>query len=171
MQWMLLLRTAYQPKVESRILQVLESHIVEMESFSSMRSAHDIWITLVVQAQESQAARLRGGLERLQDIKRLQMFCGEKATSRTTAVVKIWCDQESRLPIPQVLTSIEVHMLSTTPLWMVFEVNGRSDRLEGLYDVLSRYGNIESFSVALPRASTEAEVPKDQRAGLTTVAL
>ncbi len=91
MQWTFLLRSAYQPRMESRILQILDHHMVEMESFSSMRMAHDVWITLVLRAEQAQADRIHGLFGRLQNIKRLDMFSRKEAILRTSVVIKIWC--------------------------------------------------------------------------------
>jgi acetolactate synthase small subunit len=167
MQWMLLLKSAYQPRAESRVLQVLDHFMVDMESFSSMRMAHDLWITLVFRTEQVQAERIRGRLGKLQCIKRLQMYRSEQAILQTTAVVKIWCDQESRLPILQVLSSIEANVLAMTSFWMAFEVSGPVDRLSVLNDILCPYGIIESFSAASLLAHTGAEVPEDQDIGFS----
>jgi hypothetical protein len=74
MQWMLLLKSAYRPRVESTILQVLDHFMVDMESFSSMRMAHHLWITLVFRTEQVQAERVRGRLGKLQDIKHIQIY-------------------------------------------------------------------------------------------------
>ena len=167
MQWMLLLKIAYQPRVESRVLQVLDYFMVDLESFFSMRMAHDLWITLLFRTEQIQAERIRGRVGKLQGIKRLQVYRGEQAILQTTAVVKIWCDQESRLPILQVLSSIEAHLLAMTSFWMVFEVSGSVERLSVLTDVLCPYGIVESFSAASLLAHTRTEVPKDREIGLS----
>lgn len=169
MQWMLLLKSAYRPRVESRVLQVLDHFMADVESFSSMRMAHDLWIALVFRTETAQAERIRGWLGKLQDIKRLQMYRGEQAILQTTAVIRIWCDQESRLPILQVLSSIEAHVLVMTSFWMAFEISGPIDRLNVLNDVLCPYGIIESFSVATLLAHTGAESREDQEIEFSVV--
>jgi acetolactate synthase small subunit len=122
--------------------------MVEMESFSSMRMAHDVWITFVLRAEQAQARRIHGLFGRLQNIRHLHMFCQEEAITRTTAVIKVWCDQDSRLPILRVLSSINARTLAMKPLWMAFEVTGSSVSLANLYDILYPYGIVESFSAA-----------------------
>ncbi len=164
MQWMFLLRSAYQHRVESRVLQILDHHMVELESFSSMRMAHDIWITLVLRAEQVQANRIRGLFGRLQNIKRLHMFCQEETITRTTAVIKVWCDQESRLPILQVLSSVNARTLTVRPLWMAFEVTDSSAALANLYEVLCPYGIIESLSAASLVVHTDANTSEDEEA-------
>jgi acetolactate synthase small subunit len=164
MQWSFLLRSAYQPRVESRILQVLDHHMLKMESFSSMRMAHDIWITFVLRAEQTQVTRIYGLFGKLQNIKRLHMFCQEEAITRTTAVIKVWCDQESRLPIIQVLSSINARTLTVRPLWMAFEVTDSSAALANLYEVLCPYGIIESLSAASLVVHTDANTSEDEEA-------
>jgi acetolactate synthase small subunit len=165
---MLLLKSAYRPRVESTILQVLDQFMVDVESFSSMRMAHDLWITLVFRTEQGHAERIRGRLGKLQEIKHIQIYRGEQAIVQTTAVIKIWCEQESRLPILQVLSSIEAQVLAMTSFWMAFEINGPLDRLSALHDVLYPY-RIESFSAAslLPHTGTESS--KDQGAEFNVV--
>ena len=165
MQWMLLLKSAYRPRVESTILQVLDQFMVDMESFSSMRMAHDLWITLVFRTEQVQTERIRGRLGKLQDIKHIQIYRGEQAIVQTTAVIKIWCDQESRLPILQVLSSIEAHVLAMTSFWMAFEIRGSLDRLNALHDVLYP----ESFSAASSLPHTGTDSPEDQGAEFNVV--
>ena len=170
MQWMLLLKSAYRPRVESTILQVLDNFTVDMESFSSMRMAHDLWITLVFRTEQVHAERIRGRLGKLQDIKRLQIYRGEQAILQTTAVIKIWCDQESRLPILQVLSSMEeAHVLAMTSFWMAFEISGPLDGLKALHDVLHPYGIIESFSAASLLPHTGTDSPEDRGAEFNVV--
>ena len=165
---MLLLKSAYQPRVESTILQVLD-HMVDMESFSSMRMAHDLWITLVFRTEQFQTERIRGRLGKLQDIKHIRIYRGEQAILQTTAVIKIWCDQESRLPILQILSSIEARVRAMTSFWMAFEISSPHDRLNALHDVLYPYGIIESFSAAslLPHTGTDSS--EDQGAEFNVV--
>jgi acetolactate synthase small subunit len=169
MQWMLLLKSAYRPRVESTILQVLDHFTVDMESFSSMRMAHDLWITLVFRTEQVQAERIRGRLGKLQDIKNLQIYRGEQAILQTNAVIKIWYDQESRLPILQLLSSIEAHVLAMTSFWMAFQISGPLDRLNALHDVLYPYGIIESFSAASLLPHTGTDSPEDQGAEFNVV--
>ena len=169
MQWMLLLKSAYQPRVESRVLQVLDHFMVDIESFSSMRMANDVWITLVFRTEQVHAERIRGRLGKLHDIRRIQMYRGERSIVQTTAVIKIWCDQDSRLPILQVLSSINAHVLRMTAFWMAFEVSGPVERLNVLSDVLCPYGVIESFSAASLLAHTGVESPENQEVECTVV--
>lgn len=116
-----------------------------------------------------QAERIHGLFGRLQNVKRLHMFCGKEAITRTSTVIKIWCDQDSRLPMLQVLSSIEARVLATTAVWMVFEIIGPSDRLSELHDALYPYGIIESFSAASLIAHTETEELDGQKARFSVV--
>ena len=113
-----------------------------------MRMAHDLWITLVFRTEQVQTERIRGRLGKLQDIKHIRIYRGEQAILQTTAVIKIWCDQESPLPILQILSSIEARVRAMTSFWMAFEISSPHDRLNALHDVLYPYGIIESFSAA-----------------------
>lgn len=57
-----------QPRVLSRVLQVLDTQGVQISSFTAEQKTHGIWIELVIFAEDEKAYRIEALLHRLHDI-------------------------------------------------------------------------------------------------------
>ncbi|MES2220716.1 MAG: hypothetical protein V4587_07090 [Acidobacteriota bacterium] len=148
MQRMFLLTASNRVRVESRILQVLDHHAVPVESFSSMRLGEEARVTFMAELDDSDARRTCDMLRRLHDVHSIDCFPYQDGFCRTLAMFRILCDQESRLPLLQVISSMGAQVVAVRPDWVAFQVIGSAQDIEGLRASLLPYGLVEAISAA-----------------------
>jgi acetolactate synthase-1/3 small subunit len=135
-------------RVESRILQVLDHHAVPVQSFSSMRLGEEARVTFMADLDDDGARRACDMLRRLQDVQSIDCFAYQDGFCRTLAMFRILCDQESRLPLLQVISSMGAQVIAVRPDWVAFQIIGNSQAIEGLRASLLPYGLVEAISAA-----------------------
>ncbi len=148
MERMFLITASNRLRVESRILQVLDHHAVPVESFSSLRLGEEARITFMAELDESDARRTCDMLRRLHDVHSIDCFAYQDGFCRTLAMFRILCDQESRLPLLQVISSMGAQVVAVRPDWVAFQVIGSAQDIEGLRASLLPYGLVEAISAA-----------------------
>ena len=148
MKRMFLLTASNRVRVESRILQVLDHHMVPVESFSSMRLGNEARVTFMAELDDEAAQRTCNMLRRLQDVHSIDCFAYQDGFCRTLAMFRILCDQESRLPLLQVISSMGAQVVAVRPDWVAFQVIGSAQDIEGLRASLLPYGLVEAISAA-----------------------
>jgi len=148
MEWMFLVATSRRDRVESRILQVLDHHMVPMRSFSSARIGAEIRISFIADADEASARRTGDLLRKARDVQTVEVFAAGEALCRTVALFKVFCDQDSRLPLLQVVSSLGAQVVTVRPSSVTFEILGALPDIHGLRESLLPYGVVENISVA-----------------------
>jgi acetolactate synthase I/III small subunit len=148
MERMFLITASNRVRVESRILQVLDQHAVPVESFSSMRLGEEARVTFMAKLEEDAARRTCDMLRRLQDVHSIDCFAYHDGFCRTLAMFRILCDQESRLPLLQVISSMGAQVVAVRPNWVAFQIIGSAQDIEGLRASLLPYGMVEAISAA-----------------------
>ncbi|HTU49967.1 MAG TPA: hypothetical protein VMF56_05190 [Acidobacteriaceae bacterium] len=148
MERMFLITASNRVRVESRILQVLDHHAVPVESFSSMRLGDEVRVTFMAELDENAAQRTCDMLCRLQDVQSIDCFARQDGFCRTLAMFRILCDQESRLPLLQVISSMGAQVVAVRPDWVAFQIIGSPQDIEGLRASLLPYGLVEAISAA-----------------------
>ena len=156
MEWMFLVNASHRARVESRVLQVLEHHMVALQSFSSVRIADQIRVTFIAEIDKEGAVRTSDLLRKLQDVQSVESFPQERGLCRTLALFKILCDHESRLPLLQVISSLGAQVVAVRPDWVTFQIVGTLQDIEGLHASLRPYGLVEAMSVASAVVKSEA---------------
>ena len=145
---MFLITASNRVRLESRILQVLDHHMVPVQSFSSMRIGDQTRVTLMAELDEDGARRTCDMLRRLHDIQSIDCFVYQDGFCRTLAMFRVLCDQESRLPLLQVISSMGAQVIAVRPGWVAFQVSGSPQDIEGLRASLLPYGLVEAISAA-----------------------
>lgn len=135
-------------RVESRILQVLDHHAVPVQSFSSMRMGEEARVTFMADLDDGGARRACDMLRRLHDVHSIDCFAYQDGFCRTLAMFRILCDQESRLPLLQVISSMGAQVVAVRPDWVAFQIIGSSQTIEKLRANLLPYGLVEAISAA-----------------------
>ena len=148
MERMFLITTTNRVRVESRILQVLDHHMVPVESFSSVRIGDEACVTFMAKLDDDSARRTCDLLRRLQDVQSIDCFAYHDGFCRTLAMFRVLCDQESRLPLLQVISSMGAQVVAVRPDWVAFQIIGNPQEIEGLRASLLPYGLVEALSVA-----------------------
>ncbi len=148
MERMFLITASNRPRLESRILQVLDHHAVPVESFSSMRLGDEARVTFMAELDDDSARRTCDLLRRLHDVHSIDCFAYQDGFCRTLAMFRILCDQESRLPLLQVISSMGAQVVAVRPDWVAFQIIGSPQDIEGLRASLLPYGLVEAISAA-----------------------
>jgi acetolactate synthase-1/3 small subunit len=148
MERMFLITASNRVRVESRILQVLDHHSVPVESFSSMRLGGEARVTFMAKLDDDSARRTCDMLRRIQDVASIDCFAYHDGFCRTLAMFRILCDQESRLPLLQVISSMGAQVVAVRPDWVAFQIIGSAQDIEGLRASLLPYGVVEAISAA-----------------------
>ncbi len=173
MEWTFLLTTDNQPRVQSRILRILDHHQVTIQSIASFQVGDGLRVSFAVHAEPEKARRIEMLVRKLQDIRTVEAFPADTGLTRTIALFKIMCDQLTRLTVLQVVAALEVRVLTVQSMWIVVEAIGTGNEIETLERILCPYGLVQSISAASvgvhgfeshPRedlSSREAQEPKN----------
>ena len=148
MERMFLITASNRVRVESRILQVLDHHAVPVQSFSSMRIGDEARVTFMANLDDDGAQRTCDMLRRLHEVQSIDCFAYHDGFCRTLAMFRILCDQESRLPLLQVISSMGAQVVAVRPDWVAFQIIGSHQDIEGLRASLLPYGLVEAISAA-----------------------
>ncbi len=148
MKWMFLVTACNRARVESRILQVLDHHMVSVQSFASTRTGNEIRISFIAEVDSANAIRTGDLLRKLQEVLSVDSFAGQNGLCRTFALLKVLCDHESRLALLQVISSLGAQVVAVRPDWVTFQIIGTLEDIEGLRASLLSYGLVETMSVA-----------------------
>ena len=171
MEWMFMVTACNRARVESRIFQVLDHHMIVAESFASMRVGDDLRVSFMAELDRPTAIRTRDLLRKLQDVRYVDSFANQDGLCRTLALIKVLCDQESRLPLLQVISSLGAQVVSIRPDWVAFQIIGTLQDIEGLRQSLLPYGLVDAISVAsaVMRKESSAEPIEELPVTLTVV--
>jgi acetolactate synthase-1/3 small subunit len=145
---MFLITASNRVRVESRILQVLDHHAIPVESFSSMRLGVEVRVTFKANLDEDGARRTCDMLRRLHDVHCVDCFAYQEGFCRSLAMFRVLCDQESRLPLLQVISSMGAQVIAVRPNWVAFQIIGSPQDIEELRASLLPYGLVEAISAA-----------------------
>ncbi|MGB8480012.1 MAG: hypothetical protein WCE63_14450 [Acidobacteriaceae bacterium] len=161
MERMFLITTSNRVRVESRILQVLDHHMVPVQSFSSMRLGDEARVTFMAELDDDAVRRTCDMLRRLHDVQSIDCFAYQDGFCRTLAMFRILCDQESRLPLLQVISSMGAQVVAVRPDWVAFQIIGSPQDIEGLRASLLPYGLVEAISAASTAVRNHASQKPD----------
>jgi acetolactate synthase small subunit len=140
-------------------LQVLDQHLVSLRSFAAMRMGNEIRITFLVDVEQGAALRTRELLAKLQDIQCVDCFAASDGICQTLAVFKVLCDHESRLPLLQIISSLNAQVLAIRADFVAFQLVGSPQDIEGLHASLLPYGLVEAVSVASTALRKQVTAP------------
>ncbi len=102
----------------------------------------------MAELDDEAAQRTCDMLRRLQDVQSIDCFAYQDGFCRTLAMFRILCDQESRLPLLQVISSMGAQVVAVRPDWVAFQIIGSPQDIEGLRASLLPYGLVEAISAA-----------------------
>lgn len=170
MEWMFVITAYNRARVESRILQVLDHHMISVQSFASMRVGAELRVNFIADIDRASAIRTADLLRKLQDVQCVDSFANQDGLCRTLALFKVLCDQESRLPLLQVVSSLGAAVVAVRPEWVAFQVVGTLQDIQGLHASLLPYGLVEAMSVASAVVRKESSLESLQSIPLPEVA-
>jgi acetolactate synthase-1/3 small subunit len=175
-----LLDVANHTGVVTRISLIFRRHGANLQSLSTAKTEHPGVVRIVITSEIDRrpAERIQGQLAKLIDIFKVDMISHEEGTFRAFGMVKIACTFHTRPQILQLLEIFNGRVLELTTEWVLVEMTGTPQQLEGLMQVLQPYGILEAVETgpivirhhSPPRARQEptSEVLSKELAGATS---
>lgn len=141
-----LLDVANHTGVVTRISLIFRRHGANLQSLSTAKTEHPAIVRIVITSDlERRAAdRIRGQIAKLIDIFKVDMISQEEGTFRAFGMIKIACTLQTRPQILQLLEIFNGRVLELTTEWVLVEMTGSPEQLEGLLQVLEPYGILEA---------------------------
>jgi len=141
-----LLDVANHTGVVTRISLIFRRHGANLQSVSTAKTEHPAIVRIVVTSDlERRAAdRIKGQLSKLIDIFKVDVISNEEGTFRAFGMMKIACTLQTRPQILQLLEIFNGRVLELTTEWILVEMTGTPEQLEGLLQVLQPYGILEA---------------------------
>jgi acetolactate synthase-1/3 small subunit len=141
-----LLDVANHTGVVTRISLIFRRHGANLQSVSTAKTEHPSIVRIVVTSDlERRAAdRIKGQLSKLIDIFKVDMISNDEGTFRAFGMMKIACTLQTRPQILQLLEIFNGRVLELTTEWILVEMTGTPEQLEGLLQVLQPYGILEA---------------------------
>lgn len=141
-----LLDVANHTGVVTRISLIFRRHGANLHSLSTAKTEHAGIVRIVITSDIDRrpAERIKGQLAKLIDVFKVDMISHEEGTFRAFGMMKIACTLQTR---PQILQLIEIfggRVLELTTEWVLVEITGTPEQLEGLLHVLQPYGVLEA---------------------------
>ncbi len=144
MYWIYLLTADDRPRVQSRILQVLDNQRIRVDSFVSVRLGNEVYVRIFADTGECEGMRLKALLHRIEDVKTIsasQNGAGEKST----ALFTIACSQRERASLLDTLAALGAAVVLVTPTHIAFETAGSDEQNSVLKETLSHHWPVEQF--------------------------
>jgi acetolactate synthase I/III small subunit len=141
-----LLDVANHTGVVTRISLIFRRHGANLQSLSTAKTEHPGIVRIVITSEIDRrpAERIKGQLAKLIDIFKVDMISHEEGTFRAFGMMKIACTLQTRPQILQLLEIFNGRVLQLTTEWILVEMTGTPEQLEGLLQVLQPYGILEA---------------------------
>ncbi|HVP55344.1 MAG TPA: acetolactate synthase small subunit [Candidatus Eisenbacteria bacterium] len=141
-----LLDVANHTGVVTRISLIFRRHGANLHSLSTAKTEHPGIVRIVITSdiERRPAERIKGQLAKLVDIFKVDMISHEEGTFRAFGMMKIACTMQTRPQILQLLEIFNGRVLELTTEWVLVEMTGTPEQLEGLLQVLQPYGILEA---------------------------
>jgi acetolactate synthase I/III small subunit len=141
-----LLDVANHTGVVTRISLIFRRHGANLQSLSTAKTEHPGIVRIVItsEIERRPAERIKGQLAKLVDVFKVGMISHEEGTFRAFGMMKIACTLQTRPQILQLLEIFNGRVLELTTEWVLVEMTGTPEQLEGLLQVLQPYGILEA---------------------------
>src|SRR3974390_1288552 len=141
-----LLDVANHTGVVTRISLIFRRHGANLQSLSTAQTEHPGIVRIVItsEIERRPAERIKGQLARLVDIFKVDMVSHDEGTFRSFSMMKIACTMQTRPQILELLNIFHGRVLELTTEWVLVEMTGTPEQLEGLLAVLQPYGILEA---------------------------
>ena len=151
-------------RMESRVMQVLERAQATIASLSSVKLDGRVFVSGVMEADETQADRVERLLRRIHGMESAKAVPETATVKRMIALFRILCDMTDRAEVLQFISALNARAIMVRPLWVAFQVVGSPQEIEGVYQSARAYGivDIVSSSCAI-MTSTNDDADSDAR--------
>ncbi len=123
-------------------------------------------MTIVVDTDESGAARLEAHLYKLVNVLHIQNVTHAPTVYRDLAMIKVAANHETRTGLMQLAMTFRARIVDVTPESLVMEVTGTEDKIDSMLEVLRPYGVLEMVRtgrVAMTRGVQASELDENSQ--------
>ena len=141
----LVVQVENKPGVLNRVASLFRRRAFNIESLT-VGHTHKPGIsrmTIVVDTDESGAARLEANLYKLVNVLRVENISHTPTVRRDLVVIKVATTAENRAEIMQLAHVFRARVVDVAADSMILETTGAEDKIDGLCEVLRRYGILE----------------------------
>jgi acetolactate synthase-1/3 small subunit len=127
-------------------------------------------MTIVVDTDESAAARIEANLYKLVSVLRVENITALPAVCRDLAMIKVAAPAEARTELIHLVHVFRAHVIDVAPDSLVIEITGAEDKIDSLVEVLRPYGILEMARTGRVAMSRGSSAPSSARAAATASA-
>ena len=156
------------PGVLNRVVSLIRRRGYNIESLAvgSTETPAVSRITLVVQADDDTARRVRASLLKLVDVLHVEDVSDAPSVIHELALVKVFAPDHQRNEVLRICEAFRARIVDLSPATVVLEITGGQDRIEGLLEVLRPFGVAEvvrTGAIAMLRGGeAKVQVPGTQ---------
>jgi acetolactate synthase-1/3 small subunit len=117
-------------------------------------------MTIVVEANDDAARRIEANLYKLVNVLHVEDTTRTPTVTRELALIKVRADTATRAQVTQVCDLFRARVIDVAPEALICEITGTGDKIDGLLDVLSPFGIVETLrtgAVAMVRSGEAVE--------------
>jgi acetolactate synthase small subunit len=146
MRWCFLARCEDHGRMQSRVMQILDHLLTPAISFSMATLDRRLFFSFIVEADEKQALRIESLLRKIYGMLAVEIISETATLQRMIALLRVRCDISERDEVLHFMSALNARMLMIRPLWVVFEVIGTPQEVEGIYQSALGYGLVDLVS-------------------------
>ncbi len=148
MNWCFLMQGEDRGRMQARVLQIIDRLTLTMCSFSSATLNGQVFLNFKIECEPEQAQRARALLKRLQGVTSVDLLSEADAMPRMIALFRFRCDITERNDLLNFISALGARVLVIRPLWLVFEIIGTPQEVEGVYQSTLGYGVVDQISAS-----------------------
>lgn len=134
--------------MQARVLQIIDRLTLTMCSFSLATLNGQVFLNFEIECEPEQAQRARALLKRLQGVTSVDLLSEADAMPRMIALFRFRCDITERNDLLHFISALGARVLVIRPLWLVFEIIGTPQEVEGVYQSTLGYGVVDQISAS-----------------------
>src|SRR5438105_6859539 len=118
-------------------------------------------MTITVDADRDQARRIEANLYKLVNVLLVENITDQASIVRDLAMIKVAATHEARSHVLELASVFRARVVDVSPESLTIEITGAEDKIDGLLDVLRRYGVMEMVRTAIVamRRGSKSSVP------------
>jgi acetolactate synthase small subunit len=146
MRWCFVLQCEDQVRMQSRVLQIVDSQLLAVNFYSVTRLEGKLFMNFVVEADERQAYRIESLLYKIHGMGSIERQADTGAMPRVVALLRVRCDISKRNELLHFIGAFSARVLMIRPLWLCFEIAGTPAEVEDIYQSCLGYGTVDQVA-------------------------
>ena len=145
MNWLYLITAFNQPRVQSRIMQILDKQAVRVEAFASVRMGDEIHISILGDSGVCDWTRLKALMHGVEEVLEIRVMQPEDAAGIGRKQFSIACERERQSFLVKALGALGVAIVCVSRSCVVFEAPVDEKEMARLHAICRRHWSIEEL--------------------------